>query len=91
MKGGYLLNRKPQEISLGAVVRALGKVPTITEICDRFTGNRSSCIHIDECCIRSAWETLTHSIQAFLDQTSLSELTGTEAKTRLTFGHRIEV
>ena len=32
MKGGYLLNKKPQEISLGAVVKALGSMPTTKEI-----------------------------------------------------------
>ena len=89
MKGGYLLNRRPQEIMLGDVVRALGKVPTTNDICHRFTGNRTSCIHIDECCIRSVWETMTHVIQQFLDTTSLSELVGSEAKIRNTFSRRI--
>ena len=82
VKGGYLLNKKPHEISLGAVVRALGQVPTTHEICNQFTGNRAHCIHIDNCCIRAAWETLTVAIQAFLDRTFLSDLTGAEAKVR---------
>lgn len=89
MRGGYLLNRHAQEISLGSVVRALGKVPNTEEICHQFTGNRSSCIHIDECCIRSAWETLTMAIQSFLDGTSLADLMGTEANTRQFLGQRM--
>jgi len=81
IKGGYLLNRNPKEISLGEVVRALGKVPSTREICDRFTGNRPACIHIENCCIRSAWATLTQKIGSFLDTTVLTDLIGTEAKT----------
>lgn len=89
IKGGYLLAKKPQEISLGTVVRTLGSVPKTTEICDRYKGHLSSCIHIDNCCIRAAWETLTQAIQSFLDQTLLSELVETEAKTKAALGHRI--
>lgn len=89
IKGGYLLNRDPKEISLGMVVQALGKVPTTNEICDRFTGNRTACIHIDNCCIRSAWATLTHKIQSFLDATSVADLLGTEAKANQVFIQRM--
>lgn len=89
INGGYLLSRKPGEIRLGAVVQALGKVLTTQGICNRFTGNRASCIHIDNCCIRSAWATLTQAIENFLDETSLSDLTGTEVKSRQMFQHRM--
>ncbi len=82
IKGGYLLDKKPEEIRLGTVVRALGKIPSTKEICDRFTGNRTACVHIDDCCIRSAWGTLTQMIEHFLDGTFLSDLRGPEAATR---------
>ena len=88
VKGGYLLSKKPQEISLGAVVRALGKVPTTREICDRFTGNRTLCIHIDNCCIRAAWETLTAAIHTLLDRTYLTDLAGGEAKVQRALTHQ---
>ncbi|MBI3318626.1 MAG: Rrf2 family transcriptional regulator [Candidatus Omnitrophica bacterium] len=91
IRGGYLLNHGPGEISLGTVVRALGKVPTTQEICDRFTGNRASCIHIDDCCIRSAWSTLTQKIQSFLDGIALSDLAGAEAKATHLFAQRMLV
>ena len=80
--GGYLLNRKPQEVTLGEVVKALGSVPTTEEICDRHTGNRTTCVHIDDCCIRSAWATLTHAIVGFMDKVHISDLIGPEAKVR---------
>tara|TARA_B100000315_G_scaffold231538_1_gene242919 strand:+ start:70 stop:543 length:474 start_codon:yes stop_codon:yes gene_type:complete len=74
VNGGYLLSKKPQEIHLSSVVRALGSVLNTDEICDKFSGKRETCIHIDDCCIRAAWTTLTQSIESFLDQTLLSDL-----------------
>ncbi len=88
VNGGYLLNKKPQEISLGAVVLALGKIPTTREICGRFTGNQIHCIHINNCCIRAAWETLTAALHAFLDRTVLSDLVGAETKVRQALTHQ---
>ena len=79
IRGGYALARPTSEITLGDVVRALGAVPSTTEICERYTGNRASCIHIQECGIRSVWAGLTQSIQRFLDETPLSLLMRSEA------------
>lgn len=89
--GGYLLSRTPQQISLGEVVRALGSVPTIAEICDRHPGNRTSCVHIDECCIRSAWVTLTGVIDNVMEKIHISDLVGPEAKIRQSLQSRILV
>ena len=89
-KGGFRLNHPPEELSLGVVVRALGSVPTTGEICDRFTGSRSSCVHIDNCCIRSAWATLTAALQGFLDRTFLSDLIGPEAEATDILARRME-
>lgn len=90
MKGGYLLDRDPKEISLGSVVSAFGKLPTTKDICNRYTGNRQACIHIDDCCIRSAWATLTQAIENFMEQTSLLDLmVESEAKVRQTLGARM--
>jgi len=87
--GGYRLNRKPNELSLRDVVRALGSLPTPEEICDRHPGNRTSCIHIDDCCVRSAWTTLTHAIDGFMEKVLISDLIGPEAKVRRTLQNRI--
>ena len=80
--GGYRLDRKPNELSLRDVVKALGKMPTAAEICDRHPGNRTSCVHIEECCIRSAWSTLTEAIDGFLGKIKISDLMGPEAKAK---------
>ncbi len=78
MKGGYALNRAAGLISLGEVVRALGKVQTTDHICRQFTGNQQACVHFSNCGIRSMWAGLTTYIQSFLDQTTLANLLQSE-------------
>jgi Rrf2 family transcriptional regulator, iron-sulfur cluster assembly transcription factor len=80
--GGYLLSRAPTEISLGEVVRTLGSVLTTSGICTRHPGNRTQCIHIEDCCIRSAWATLTNAIEYFMGKVRISDLVGPETKVR---------
>lgn len=74
LKGGYVLNRAPVEITLGEVVRALGTVENTKHICQSFTGNEASCVHFSDCGIRSVWSGLTTYIQRFLDQTTLASI-----------------
>ena len=78
INGGYVLNRDASAIMLGEVVRALGMVPTTDHICHQFTGNASTCVHFNNCGIRSVWSGLTGYIQSFLDNTPLSSLLDSE-------------
>lgn len=78
LKGGYVLNRVPAQVTLGEVIRALGTVETTDHICNAFTGIKDVCVHFNGCGIRSAWSGLTTSIQRFLDQTTLADLLGNE-------------
>ena len=78
IKGGYVLNRPADQITLGEVVRALGQVPSTDHICNQFTGSRDACVHFSNCGIRSVWSGLTTFIQGFLDQTTLASLLGDE-------------
>ena len=74
VKGGYVLNRPSSAITLGEVVRALGTVQTTDHICRQFTGLEATCVHFNDCGIRSVWSGLTTYIQNFMDQTTLSSL-----------------
>ena len=78
LKGGYVLNRPANAISLGEVVRALGMVQTTSHICQHFTGKQDVCVHFNDCGIRSVWAGLTSYIQSFLDQTTLESLMAPE-------------
>jgi len=74
IKGGYVLNRPASSVTLGEVVRALGKVQTMDRLCTSFTGNQDVCVHLSDCGIRSVWAGLTAYIQNFMDQTTLASL-----------------
>ncbi len=74
LKGGYTLNRPATAITLGEVVRAMGTMESTNHICQSFTGNEDTCVHFDDCGIRSVWSGLTTYIQSFLDQTTLESL-----------------
>ena len=76
--GGYVLNRAPNQITIGEVVRALGQVPSTDHICRQFTGIKDACVHFSNCGIRSVWSGLTNYIQTFLDETTLSVLLADE-------------
>ena len=78
LKGGYILNRPPAQISLGEVIRALGTVETTDHICTVFTGKEDACVHFRDCGIRSVWSGLTNYIQSFLDRTTLASLLDNE-------------
>ena len=56
VKGGYVLARPPEQISLGDVERALGGLWTTEDICDRYTGQRRTCIHDKDCRLRPIWK-----------------------------------
>ena len=74
IKGGYILNRPPAQISLGQVVRALGSLPNTAHMCHVFTGNQDACVHFSDCGIRSVWSGLNTILQEFLDQTTIASL-----------------
>lgn len=71
--GGYCLTRPPDEIYLGEVVRALGGFASDEEICNQFTGNVDSCVHMQNCGLRPLWQVAFY-IHSLLDQVPLSQL-----------------
>ena len=78
VKGGYILNRPPAQLTLGEVIRALGAMQTMDHICTVFTGKEDACVHFSDCGIRSVWSGLTNYIQSFLDRTTLASLLDNE-------------
>ena len=78
LKGGYMLNRPPAQVTLGEVIRALGAMQTTDHICTVFTGKEAACVHFSDCGIRSVWSGLTNYIQSFLDRTALASLLDSE-------------
>lgn len=68
--GGYLLDRKPSEISIGAILRELEGPVAITSCLDPKEG----CIRIEGCVTHLLWKSLGEKIESFLDTMTLQDL-----------------
>ena len=69
-KGGHLLAEKPENISLGQVVRLFEGQPDLVE-CVRFP---EKCPMSDDCQVRLAWRDATEVLYEKLDSTAISDL-----------------
>lgn len=80
VNGGYVLARPAREVSIGAVLSSLGQVDLSQNLCERFTGDASACVHQGDCSIRPIWGLLTRYIYGFLDKINLEQLLQDEAR-----------
>lgn len=70
--GGYLLAKKPAEITVGDIVRALeGPIAPVDCVAE---GAEENCDNIGECVTRLIWEKLKNSINEVLDSITLEDL-----------------
>ena len=82
IRGGFRLKRRPEDVSIGDVVRALGSFLTHGAICQRFTGEETQCVHNKNCGLRPVWSTLNYHIQKLLDNMPLTLLLQDERDAR---------
>lgn len=76
--GGYILSRKPDNISIGSILRELEGPVAITSCLDPKEG----CIRIEGCVTHLLWKALGENIEAFLDDMKLNDLlTGSQPMT----------
>ena len=68
--GGYVLDRKPDDISIGTILRELEGPVAITSCLDPKEG----CIRIEGCVTHLLWKSLGEKIEAFLDNMTLQDL-----------------
>lgn len=78
-KGGYVLTRRPAEISVGEVVRALEGPINIVSCLEA-----SECPQIERCSLRRPVKKLQAAITEMLDTMSLAELTADDVPELLT-------
>lgn len=71
-QGGYMLNKEPRDISVGAVVRALeGPIAPV----DCVNENRqATCSRTEFCVTRKVWEDLKNAMTEVLDSYTLEDL-----------------
>lgn len=78
-KGGYQLARPAEDIRLSEVIKVLEK-DEIEGHCQSYTGVMDSCVHHGDCGIRPVIVGLHEIIQNALENITLAQLIGTEAK-----------
>lgn len=72
-QGGYTLAKKPEEISVGDILRALeGDLNPVD--CAEVTGGESTCRGSDMCVTKYVWKRISESINNVVDEIMLSEL-----------------
>ncbi|MBW2430484.1 MAG: Rrf2 family transcriptional regulator [Deltaproteobacteria bacterium] len=69
-KGGHLLAKKPEEITLGQIVRLFEGQSELVEC----ISNPAKCSMSDDCQVRLAWQDATRVLYEKLDSTSIADL-----------------
>jgi Rrf2 family protein len=75
--GGYIINKKPDEISVGMILHSLEGPVAITQCLDP---TAKGCKRIDGCVARMLWKSLGEKIEDFLDTINLNDLVREESK-----------
>jgi len=84
-QGGYLLAKKPEEISVGDILRALeGDLNPVD--CSEIIGSGSTCSGSDLCVTKYVWMRISDSINNTVDTMMLSELLEESKKVRFEHG-----
>jgi Rrf2 family protein len=69
-KGGHVLNKPPEEITVGEIVALLEDSPSLTSCVD----NPDVCDRVDTCLTRLIWQEATNAMYEKLGQIKFSEL-----------------
>jgi Rrf2 family protein len=79
--GGYALARSPEEISVRAVLEALGGKLFDDQFCNRHAGPTSICAHAVDCSVRSLWQVVQTAVDDVLNKVTLADLIEKEKPT----------
>jgi Rrf2 family protein len=76
--GGYVISKKPEEISVGMILNSLEGPVAITQCLD--PSDSKGCKRVDGCVARLLWKSLGEKIESFLDTINLNDLLNEESK-----------
>ncbi len=79
IRGGYLLTRPAEEITLTEVLFALEATEVDEGFCRTHSGNCSRCVHMPDCGIRAMWLLVTEQAYRALSHITLAQLLGKES------------
>ncbi|MCL5238337.1 MAG: Rrf2 family transcriptional regulator [Nitrospirae bacterium] len=68
--GGYLLEKKPEEVSIAAILNELEGPVALTSCLDPEEG----CVRVDSCVTHLLWKALGEKVEAFLKTITLKNL-----------------
>ncbi len=77
--GGYVLIKKPNEISIGVILKTL-EGPVALTICLDPASERRECSLVKKCVARLLWQSLGKKIEEFLESITLEDLLKEEAR-----------
>lgn len=81
-RGGFLLTRPPERMTMGDVSRALGE-PLLERLCASYTGTRPTCVHDGAACgILDFWTDIAGRVHGVLDGYTLKDLADRTAADR---------
>ncbi|MBI4376213.1 MAG: Rrf2 family transcriptional regulator [Elusimicrobia bacterium] len=73
IRGGYTLSKRPEQVKLGQVVRAVeGEI--FESVCGRYEGGKKDCHHQGRCGISPVWRRLGAMIEEYFDGITLDNL-----------------
>ena len=73
-KGGYILAKKPKDITIGNIVRVLDGDITPVHCINNNNPSNKSCKMIDRCVTKAVWKRLKDTIDELLDSVTLKDL-----------------
>src|ERR1700712_4010749 len=77
-KGGYVLARPAKEISIRAVLKALGGLLFDEDFCGSHAGALKLCTHSVDCSSRSLWRMIQFTVDQLLEKVTLFDLVNSE-------------
>jgi len=74
VRGGYLLARHPQQISIGEVLRVVDGKFSESSCIEVDLKNHYACPEIDSCGLRQVWQDVQSAVEKILFQTTFDEV-----------------
>ena len=72
-KGGYMLSKNPEDISLGEIIRAIeGDIELVS--CKPGNPDEGGCLMSDSCVTAPIWNELNGKVSSFFDSISIKDL-----------------
>jgi len=71
--GGYVLNKKPEKITIGDIVRCV-EGPVSLTICEENPGKKHNCKRASSCKSYPVWKKINGMIESALDSVKLGDL-----------------